>query len=87
MTLGKKYQFVRPEKNIKSTRGTITLILKEKNYEIHAEFGIRLYIESADFSIAVFVDFCTRFPRFHQRRIYIRSVWLRNNLYYSFLYR
>ncbi len=32
--LRQKYQFVRPEKNTKYARGTITLNLKKKNYEI-----------------------------------------------------
>jgi hypothetical protein len=44
VTLRQKYQFVRPEKNTKFTRDTITLILKEKNGEICAEFeyvGVR----------------------------------------------
>ncbi len=40
MTLRQKYQYVRPEKNTKYARGTITLNLKKKNYEIRAEFGI-----------------------------------------------
>ncbi len=30
-----------PEKNTKFTHGTITLILKAKDFEIRAEFGIR----------------------------------------------
>jgi hypothetical protein len=45
VTLRQKYLFVRPEKNTEKntqfTRGTITLILKKKIYEIRAEFGIR----------------------------------------------
>jgi hypothetical protein len=79
VTLRQRYQFVRPEKNTKFTRGTTTLILKEKNYKIRAEFGIRWgplarsplnrarYIEIADFFFYCrFCGFCTKFPRFHQ---------------------
>ncbi len=54
VTLRQKYQFVRPEKNTEFTRGTITLILKEKDFDRSPLKRVR-YIEIANFSIAVYL--------------------------------